>query len=62
MNDTYEDRLYFWRQRYSRFMPVEPAGALRYEQGPLRHWKKSQKWIRRERRRRMAYRKGKVRK
>ena len=29
---------------------------------PYREWKKSQKWIRRERRRRMAYKKGKVKK
>ncbi len=58
MNDTYEDRLVFWRQLYIRFLPVEPTGALRYDQGPRRYWKKSQKKIRRERRQRMAYKKG----
>lgn len=53
MNDTYEDRVDFWRQLYSRFMPVEPTGApIRYDQGPRRYWKKSQKKIRRERRQR----------
>ena len=59
MNDTYEDRLEFWRQQYNRFMPVELICApMRYDQGPRRYWKKSQKKIRRERRQRMAYKKG----
>lgn len=53
MNDTYEDRLDFWRQQYSRLMPVESMCApTRYDQGPRRNWKKSQKKIRRERRQR----------
>ena len=53
MNDTYEDRLDFWRQQYSLFMSVELMGApIRYDQGPRRYWKKSQKKIRRERRQR----------
>ncbi len=59
MNDTYEDRLDFWRQQYTRLMPVELTGApIRYEQWPLRYWKKSQKKIRRKRRQRMTYKKG----
>ena len=59
MNDTYEDRLEFWRQQYSRFMPIELTCApISYNQGPRRFWKKSQKKIRRERRQRMAYKKG----
>ena len=59
MNDTYEDRLDFWRQQYTRLMPVELMCApIRYDQGPRRYWKKSQKKIRRERRQRMAYKKG----
>jgi len=59
MNDTYEDRLDFWRQQYTRLMPVELMCApIRYDQGPWRYWKKSQKKIRRERRQRMAYKKG----
>lgn len=46
-------------EEYSRLMPVELTGApIRYEQCPLRNWKKSQKKIRRERRQQMAYRKG----
>ena len=53
MNDTYEDRLDFWRQQYTRFLPVELMCApTRYDQGPRRNWKKSQKKIRRERRQR----------
>ncbi|MBR4617300.1 MAG: hypothetical protein IKO55_16955 [Kiritimatiellae bacterium] len=38
------------------------CAPIRYDQGPRRYWKKSQKKIRRERRQRMAYKKGKVRK
>jgi len=53
MNDTYEDRLDFWRRQYTRLMPVELMCApIRYDQGPRRYWKKSQKKIRRERRQR----------
>ena len=53
MNDTYEDRLDFWRQQYTRFLPVEPMYApMRSDQEPRRYWKKSQKKIRRERRQR----------
>lgn len=53
MNDTYEDRLDFWRQQYTRFLPVELMCApMRYDQEPRRYWKKSQKKIRRERRQR----------
>lgn len=45
--------------QYSCFMPVELMCApIRYDQGPRRYWKKSQKKIRRERRQRMAYKKG----
>lgn len=53
MNDTYEDRLDFWRQQYTRLMPVKLMCApMCYDQGPRRYWKKSQKKIRRERRQR----------
>lgn len=44
---------------YSRFMPFELMCApIRYDQRPRHYWKKSQKKIRRERRQRMAYKKG----
>lgn len=46
-------------EQYSRLMPVELMCApIRYDQGSWRYWKKSQKKIRRERRQRMAYKKG----
>lgn len=45
--------------QYSRFGSVElMCPPMRYDQGPRRYWKKSQKKIRRERRQRMAYKKG----
>lgn len=61
MNDSHTQRMMApaMIEQYSRLMPVELTGApIRYEQWPLRYWKKSQKKIRRERRQRMAYKKG----
>ena len=54
MNDSYKQGMMAAAiEQYSRLMPVELTGApIRYEQRPLRYWKKSQKKIRRERRQR----------
>ena len=54
MNDSHKQGMMAATiMQYSRFMPVELMCApIRYDQGPRRYWKKSQKKIRRERRQR----------
>lgn len=59
MNGSHTQGMMAAAIEYSRLMPVELTCApIRYDQGPRRYWKKSQKKIRRERRQRMAYKKG----
>ena len=60
MNDSHKQGMMASTiMQYSRFMPVElMCEPISYNQGPRRFWKKSQKKIRRERRQRMAYKKG----
>ena len=53
MNDSHKQGMMAAVIEYSRLVPVELMCApIRYDQGPRRYWKKSQKQIRRERRQR----------
>ena len=53
MNDSHKQGMMAAVIEYSRLVPVELMCApIRYDQGPRRNWKKSQKKIRRERRQR----------